>query len=270
VPLSGRKQVLQVAFGHREAHGDGVELRDGHQRQRRLHQRARVDVDGTDAPGNGRAQGGVAQRHLGALHGGAVGGHGGALRLQLRERGVGRALGDEVLRHQVLAALVLPLQVGHGGRVLLLLRPGARQVGLVVAVVEREEQLARLDELPLFHVHRAHRVGHLRAQVDAVEGHHAAVDLHGDRHVLLPGRGQHHQRGGAAVAGPARRPRGTGCLRRLCVRLVAGHAPPSACDGYDQHAREGHGNIFLHGFFVHFGLTATIESVAGAQCSPLP
>jgi hypothetical protein len=237
-------------------------LRDGDQRQRRLHQRARVDVDGADAPRDGRAQRGIAQRHLRALHGGAVGGHGGALRLELRERGVGRALGDEVLRHQVLAALVLARQVGHGGLVLLLLRTGAREVGLVVAVVEREEQLAGLDELPFLHVHRADRVGHLRAQVDAVEGDHAAVDLHGDGHVLLLRRGQRHQRGRAAVAGAA-----CGrCLCRLRVRLVRGHAPPPARDGYDQHARKGDGNIFLHGFFVHFGLTAAIESAAAPQC----
>ncbi|MNS97803.1 hypothetical protein D3C72_1321500 [compost metagenome] len=238
------QQVLQVAFGHGEAHGDGVELGDGDQRQRGLHQRTRVDVDGADAPRDGRAQRGVAQRHLRRLHGRAVGRHGGALRLELRQRGVGRALGNEVLCHQVLAALVLALQVGHGGLVLLLLGPGAGQVGLVVAVVQREEQLPRFHELAFLDVHRAHGVGDLRAQVDAVERNHAAVDLHRHRHVLLLGRGQRDQRGGRPGV------RGLGVFRG---RPIARHAPPAACDGYDQHAREGEGGRFLHGFLCTLG-----------------
>ena len=71
-------------------------------------------------PAIGERNVGITQRHLSALHGSAVGGDCSTLRLDLRKGRVGGALGDEVPRHQFLAALVLALQVGQRGFVALL------------------------------------------------------------------------------------------------------------------------------------------------------
>ena len=87
------------------------------------------------------------------LDGGADGGDDGALRIDQRLVGVDRALRDEVLREQVLAARELALGVGERGLVLRELRLRLGDVDLVVARVEREQQLAGADELAFADVH---------------------------------------------------------------------------------------------------------------------
>jgi hypothetical protein len=75
------------------------------------------------------------------------------------------------------AALVLALDVGQRALVARDLGLGLVDVGAVGAVVEREQQLARLDELAFLDVDLADGAGGLRMQVDGADRGHGAVGL---------------------------------------------------------------------------------------------
>ena len=138
-----RERIAEVALRQAERDGDRVELRDRHQRVAgRLHEAAGEDVDRAGAPGAGAAIRRVRQADLRRLDRRAVGGDDGALRVDQRLVGVDRALRDEVLRQQVLAARELALGIGKRRLVLGELRLRLGDVDLVVARVEREQRLA--------------------------------------------------------------------------------------------------------------------------------
>jgi hypothetical protein len=166
LPLSGSSAVTGAAAGAKRRQGgaevslrqaerdrDRIELGDRDQRvAARLHGAAGVDVDRAGTARRRRDDSRVRQADLRRVDRGAVGGDDGARRLDQRLVGVDRALRDEVLREQVLAARELALGVGERGLVLGELRPRLGDVDLVVARVEREEQLAGANELAFLDV----------------------------------------------------------------------------------------------------------------------
>jgi hypothetical protein len=174
----------EVGFRQGKGDVDRVELGDGGQRSGGLHQAARIDVDGADAAGHRGADGRVACVDLAGARGGAAGGERGAGGVDLAFQGVDGALRQEFLGHQVLAALVLALEVGQGCAATRDFRLGLRHAGAVAAVVEREHQLPGFDELAFLDVHFADGAGRLRTQVDGALRGDGAVGSDVDADVL--------------------------------------------------------------------------------------
>jgi hypothetical protein len=151
------------------------------------------------------------------------------------------AASSEPRRHQLLAALVLALEVGQGGAPARHFRLGLGHAGAVAAVVQREHQLSRFHELAFLDVHFANRAGRLRTQVDRALGRHGAVGGDVDADVLALRRDDVDDGGGLRSAGTARP-----TLAGLPFGLRAAvHVPGASCADGDN---DGNGceSILFH------------------------
>jgi hypothetical protein len=251
------QRVLQVALRQVEADGDRVELGDRDQRRRaRLHQRAGEHVDRAGAPRARRDDAVVRQRDLRRPERGAVSLDHRALGVGLRLVGVERGLRDEVLRQQLLASGELALRVGQRSEVLLQLGLRLRDVGLVRARIEREQQLPRLDELAFLEMDRRHRAADLRLHVDAVERGDRAGDIELNLVVaLLRTHGADADRRAAGTGGRRR------CRRRGARPVVLA----ASGDGRQDKAQENSNELLVHAKTWLFGDSARRAAVHHSQ-----
>ncbi len=199
---------IEVGLGHAELDADGIELRERHERRDRggLREAAHVDVERARLAGKRRDDARVRDLRAGAIDvrirglelraqavGLAHGGVDGALRKEFRlEELDGAILGA----HRVVELRLHVRGIGFG----------TAQLRGEVGVVQREEELARVDRVALVEIHGPDDSRDLRADVDSVQSDEVALRDQLDRQVAplrrRDGDGGHDLgRRGALLAG---------------------------------------------------------------------
>ncbi len=196
---------LELILGGGEDHADGVELRDHHQTIRiaGMHDVSRIHQPQTHQAGDRRRDVAVNQIQLGAVDLRLVGLDGAFILSHQRLLGVELLLRNRVLLHQRLVSIQIEVRVLEQRLIVDQLSFGLLQLHFIRPRIDLHQQVALMNDLPLFELHFHELPVHPALHRDGVDGRYRAQA--GYEHLDAASRRTrcHYLRHAAAPAAPS-------------------------------------------------------------------